>query len=73
MKPTTARPSRPGAKHDHGGRDALVDDLESRVDPGAKRVSVGVDMSLAPSEWPIVEMLVRHPGASSSEEAPLQA
>ena len=56
------RRARPGRR---GG--ARRDDRTSRVDLAAKRVTdaTGADVRLTPTEWAIVEVLVRNPGSSS--------
>ena len=47
--------------------DAIVETPHFRVDLAAKRVTAasGEDVRLTPTEWAIVELLVRHPASSS--------
>jgi two-component system KDP operon response regulator KdpE len=56
-----------------GDEDAVVDTDDFRVDLAAKRVSGSDgDIRLTPTEWHLVEILIRHPGKLVSQRQLLQ-
>ena len=56
-----------------GDEDAVVVTDDFRVDLAAKRVSgYGGDIRLTPTEWHLVEILIRHPGKLISQRQLLQ-